>query len=115
MMDQPLPPVWVKALDQGHVADQHVHRGMRISLTDQMALRLISECAVELDPVQEFPPFGMIDGLSDLLHEANLIGPSVTEPKLLEKTQSKLLDGGRLNSLVEGCEIRWFDTNLIPH
>ncbi|AXI43166.1 hypothetical protein [Sulfitobacter sp. SK011] len=115
MVDKPSTQVSVIALDHGHVEDQPVHKGMRISLSDQTALRLISECAVELDPVQEFPPFSLIEGLSDLLHQVDLIGPSVTEPKLLEKTQSKLLDGGRLNSLVEECEIRWFDTDLVPH
>jgi len=115
MVDKPSNQVSVIALDHGKVEDQPVHKGMRISLSDQAAIRLISECAVELDPVQEFPPFSLIEGLSDLLNQVDLIGPSVTEPKLLEKTQSKLLDGGRRNSLVEGHEIRWFDTDLVPH
>ena len=115
MVDKPSNQVSVIALDHRHVEDQPVHKGMRISLSDQTAVGLISECAVELDSVQEFPPFSLIQGLHDLLHKADLIGPPVTEPKLLEKTQSKLLDGGRRNSLVEGSEIRWFDTDLVPH
>lgn len=115
MVDKPSNQVSVIALDHRHLKDQPVHKGMRISLSDQTAVRLISECAVELDPVQEFPPFSLIQGLHDLLHKVDLIGPPVTEPKLLEKTQSKLLDGGRRNSLVEGSEIRWFDTDLVPH
>ena len=110
-----LTPVWVKALDHVEIADQLFQRGMRISVSHQTALRLISESAVELDPVQDFPPFCLIESLGNLLQEVDFIGLSVTDPKLLEKTQSKLLVGGRLNSLVEGCEIRWFDTDLFPH